>query len=257
MQIYQLPALYDNYIFLLHDVKNNTSVVVDPGEPYPVLQQVRQLGTSLTAIWNTHHHGDHVGGNRDLLDRFPHLVVYASVADRGRIPGQSVFLQEGDRLTFADRTATVMFLPGHTRGIIAYYFPAEEPGQVGELFSADIIFSAGCGRLFEGTAAQAVAAIDRLRQLPDDTRVWAAHEYTEGNLRFALTIEPENQALRDYAAQVKAMRSRGEPTVPTTIGREKAINPFLRWDVATVRQAVGQTEAAAVFAELRRRKEAL
>jgi hydroxyacylglutathione hydrolase len=256
MQIYQLPALQDNYIFLLHDVKSNTSVVVDPGESYPVLQQLEQLGSSLTAIWNTHHHRDHVGGNQDLQLAFPDLVVYGGLEDRGRIPGQTVFLQEGDQVSFAARTAQVMFLPGHTRGIIAYYFPPERSGQVGELFSADVIFSGGCGRLFEGTPAQAVSAIDRLRQLPDETRVWCAHEYTQANLRFAVTIEPENQDLLAYQERVEAMRSRGEWTVPTTIGLEKRINPFLRWDVPAVMQRVGRSKPVETFAELRRLKEA-
>ncbi len=256
MPIERIPALHDNYIFLLHDVNSNTSVVVDPGESYPVLQKLRQLGSSLTAIWNTHHHGDHVGGNQDLIAAFPDLVVYASAMDKGRIPGQQVFLQEGDRLTFGDRTAEVMFVPGHTRGHIAYYFAPVSADQPGDLFSGDVIFSGGCGRLFEGTASQAVASIARLRQLPDATRVWCAHEYTLVNLRFAVTLEPENQVLQDYWATVKVMRSRNEPTVPTSIGRERQINPFLRWDVAAIQRRVGRSDAAATFAELRRLKEA-
>jgi hydroxyacylglutathione hydrolase len=256
MPIARIPALHDNYIFLLYDVHSSTSVVVDPGEAYPVLQKLRQLGSSLTAIWNTHHHGDHVGGNRDLIAAFPNLVVYASAMDQGRIPGQQVFLNEGDRLTFGDRTAEVLFVPGHTRGHIAYYLPPVPPGQSGDLFSGDVIFSGGCGRLFEGTAAQAVASIERLRQLPDDTRVWCSHEYTLSNLRFAVTLEPENQALQDYFRTVKAMRSRDEATVPTSIGLEKRINPFLRWDVAAIQQRVKQHDPTATFAELRRLKEA-
>jgi hydroxyacylglutathione hydrolase len=256
MQIYRLPALNDNYIFLLHDVKSNTSVVVDPGEPLPVLQKLNQLGSSLTAIWNTHHHRDHVGGNLDLIKAFPDLGVYGGVEDAGRIPGQQVFLREGDRLTFGDRVAAVWFLPGHTRGIIAYYFSPISPDGVGDIFLGDVIFSAGCGKLFEGTAAQAVASIDRLRQLPEATRVWCAHEYTLANLRFAVTLEPENQVLQDYFGTVQAMRSRDEPTVPTTIERERQINPFLRWDVAAIRRRVGGEDAAATFAALRRLKEA-
>jgi hydroxyacylglutathione hydrolase len=257
MKIYQLPAFRDNYIFLLYDAHSGTAAVVDPGDATPVLHQLEQLQARLVAIFNTHHHSDHVGGNRRLMQAFPDLVVYGGAVDRGRIPGQQVFLQDGDRVKFADRSAVVMYVPGHTQGHIAYYFPPVEPGQAGELFSGDVIFSAGCGRLFEGTPQQAVDSLARLRQLPDDTRIWCAHEYTLSNLQFALAIEPRNQALQHYHEVAISKRAKAEPTVPTTIGLEKQINPFLRWDVAAIQQQVDQPTAAATFGELRRRKEAV
>ncbi len=255
MKIYQLPAFRDNYIFLLYDERSGTAAVVDPGDAMPVLQQLGQLQAQLVAIFNTHHHPDHVGGNQRLIKAFPDLVVYGSATDRGRIPGQQVFLQDGDQVEFADRTAAVIFVPGHTRAHIAYYFPPVAPGQAGDLFSGDVIFSAGCGRLFEGTPQQAVDSLARLRQLPDDTRIWCAHEYTLSNLQFALSIEPANQALQHYREVAISKRAKNEPTVPTTIGLEKQINPFLRWDVAAIQQQVDRESPAATFGELRRRKD--
>ncbi len=256
MQIHQLPALRDNYIFLLHDRATGTAAVVDPGESAPVLAELRRLDAKLVTIFNTHCHRDHVGGNQGLIAAFPDVVVYGSAVDRGRIPGQQVFLGEGDRVEFAGQSAAVLAVPGHLDGHIAYYFAPEGPDAAGELFSGDVIFGAGCGRLFDGPALLAMQSIDRLRQLPDDTRIWCAHEYTLANLKFAIAIDPTNVDLQQYAIEAKAMRDRGEPTVPTTIGREKRINPFLRWDAAAIRQVVDRPTPAATFAELRRLKEA-
>ncbi len=266
MDIYRLPALSDNYIFLLHDPIQQIAAVVDPAEAEPVLAQLKALGAELVAIFNTHHHGDHVGGNRTLLQQFPRATVYAGDKDRGRIPGQQVFLQDGDRVTFGQRTAQVFFIPGHTRGHIAYYFPpledsdpatltASQSEASGELFCGDTIFAGGCGRLFEGTPAQMVDSIGRLRLLPDNTRIWCAHEYTLGNLKFALTIEPKNQALVQRLETVKTMRSRHEPTVPSTISVEKATNPFLRWDQPEVIAAVGGDSPSRTFGKLRGKKD--
>jgi hydroxyacylglutathione hydrolase len=264
MQIHQLPALRDNYIFLLHDRATGTAAVVDPGESAPVLAALRRLDAKLVTIFNTHCHGDHVGGNSGLIAAFPDVVVYGSAVDgpgptgghRGRIPGQQVFLGEGDRVEFAGRSAAVLAVPGHLDGHIAYYFAPDGPDTGGELFSGDVIFGAGCGRLFDGPAALAMQSIARLRNLPDDTRIWCAHEYTLTNLKFAIAIDPTNVELQQYAVEAQAMRDRGEPTVPTTIGREKRINPFLRWDAAAIRQVIDGSTPAAMFAELRRRKEA-
>jgi hydroxyacylglutathione hydrolase len=264
MQIHQLPALRDNYIFLIHDRATGTAAVVDPGESAPVLAALRRLDAKLVTIFNTHCHGDHVGGNSGLIAAFPDVVVYGSAVDgpgptgghRGRIPGQQVFLGEGDRVEFGGRSAAVLAVPGHLDGHIAYYFAPDGPDTGGELFSGDVIFSGGCGRLFHGPAALAMQSIDRLRNLPDDTRIWCAHEYTLTNLKFAIAIDPTNVDLQQYAIEAKAMRDRGEPTVPTTIGREKRINPFLRWDAAAIRQAIDRPTPAETFAELRRLKEA-
>lgn len=255
MQIYRLPALSDNYIFLLHDPVQQIAAVVDPAQAEPVLEKVRSLQTPIVAIFNTHHHPDHVGGNRKILQQFPEAVVYASAEDRGRIPGQQVELREGDRVWFGDRTAQVFFIPGHTRGHIAYYFAPVKDGEAGELFCGDTIFAGGCGRLFEGTPGQMVDSIGRLRSLPDSTRIWCAHEYTLTNLKFALTVEPENQALQARFEQVKQMRSRQEPTVPTVMAIEKQTNPFLRWDQPRIIATVGGDSPARTFGKLRGKKD--
>jgi len=306
MQIYRLAALSDNYIFLLFDPATQTAAVVDPAEPEPVLTALQRLQAKLVAIFNTHHHGDHVGANLALRSQFPDLEIYASRADVGRIPGQTVELSAGDRVTFAGQTADVFFVPGHTRGHIAYYFPPQPEARVsttgtasaqdstqdsdqvdrldqsiaidasdralnlpsdllqsgvstsadwGELFCGDTLFAGGCGRLFEGTPAQMLASLSQLRQLPDRTRVWCAHEYTEGNLKFAVTIEPENSALLARVEQVRQARSQAQATIPTDLGTEKATNPFLRWDQPTVQATIGQTAPERVFAQLRGRKD--
>ncbi len=257
MQIYRIPVLRDNYIFLLHDPQQNIAAVVDPALAEPVLDKLRSLKADLVAIFNTHHHSDHVGGNSALLKQFPKAIVYGGAEDRGRIPHQTVFLRGGDRLNFGDREVMIFFVPGHTHAHIAYYFPpmAQDIEQIGELFCGDTIFGGGCGRLFEGTPAQMLASIDQLRQLPDHTRLWCAHEYTLSNLKFALTVEPDNPELQTRFNTVLAMRSRDEATIPSTIGLEKRTNPFLRWDVPAIQRSVGIDIPDRVFARLRGKKD--
>jgi hydroxyacylglutathione hydrolase len=255
LQVKRLSALSDNYIFLLHDPQKNIAAVVDPAEPEPVLNCLAELGAELVAIFNTHHHSDHVGANRALMQKFPPLTVYGGAEDRGRIPGQMVYLQEGDRVQFSDQTAEVFFIPGHTRAHIAYYFAPSSSGETGELFCGDTIFSGGCGRLFEGTPAQMVDSIGKLRQLPDNTRVWCAHEYTLGNLKFAVTVDPDNADLQNRYHQVQELRSRGEATIPSLLGVEKRTNPFLRWDSEALKKSMGLTEPARVFGKLRGMKD--
>ena len=255
MQVYRLPVLSDNYIFLLHDRDRKEAAVVDPAVAEPVLQQLTSLGAELTAIFNTHHHSDHVGGNQQLIDRFPEVKVYGGAEDRGRIPGQQVFLQAGDRVNFADRTAEIFFVPGHTKAHIAYYFPPNNPGETGELFCGDTLFAGGCGRLFEGTPSQMVASLAQLRNLPDNTRVWCAHEYTLKNLQFALTVDGDNPGLKQRLGEVKAARSRNEATIPSSIGIEKSTNPFLRWDFASLQSAANSQDSVQTFARLRGMKD--
>lgn len=255
MHIHRLSALADNYIFLLHDPRENTAAVVDPAEAQPVLQQLETLGASLTAIFNTHHHADHVGGNRQLLQRFPQAVVYGSQEDKGRIPGQSVFLAAGDEVTFANRSATVLFVPGHTRAHIAYYFPPTAPDGWGELFCGDTLFAGGCGRLFEGTPQQMLNSLAQIRALPNQTRIWCAHEYTLKNLRFALTVDPQNARLQERLTQVETARQQLQATVPSTLAEEKQTNPFLRWDDRQLQHAVDSQEPLATFARLRAQKD--
>ena len=255
MQVYRLPVLSDNYIFLLHDRDRNIAAVVDPAQAQPVLQQLQALGAELTEILITHHHNDHVGGNQQLIDRFPQVTVYGGAEDRGRIPGQQVFLQEGDRVFFANRTAEILFVPGHTKAHIAYYFPPNNPGETGELFCGDTLFGGGCGRLKEGTPAQMLASLEQLRNLPDNTRVWCAHEYTLNNLQFALTVDGDNLDLQHRFAAVKAARSRNEPTIPSSIALEKSTNPFLRWDYPNLQSATNSQDSVQTFARLRGMKD--
>jgi hydroxyacylglutathione hydrolase len=254
--IHRLPVLTDNYTFVLHDPQQQLAAVVDPAVAAPVLACLKTLNAQLVAIFNTHHHWDHVGGNLALVAQFPDVVVYGGAADQGRIPGQQVFLQGGDLVEFGDRTAHVLFVPGHTRAHIAYYFPPAEATGWGDLFCGDTLFSGGCGRLFEGTPSQMVQSLGVLRQLPDTTRVWCAHEYTLNNLRFALTVDGDNPALHQRFAEVKKLRDRSEPTIPAMLGIEKQTNPFLRWDSPTLKVATQAQDEIQTFARLRGMKEA-
>lgn len=255
MQIYRLPALSDNYIFLLHDADRQIAAVVDPAEAAPVLERLAALQAELVAIFNTHHHGDHVGGNSLLLQHFPEAVVYGGAEDRGRIPGQQVFLQAGDQVTFGERKAEVLFVPGHTRAHIAYYFPPDQRGEMGELFCGDTLFAGGCGRLFEGTPSQMVSSLSQLRDLPDQTRVWCAHEYTLKNLQFALTVDQQNLDLQNRFSRVQTMRQQSEATVPAVLGEEKRTNPFLRWDQPNLQTQVKSQDPVQTFARLRGMKD--
>jgi len=255
MQVHLLPALSDNYIFLLHDSEQNIAAVVDPAEAQPVLRRLEALGAQLVTIFNTHHHMDHVGGNQQLIQRFPGVQVYGGAQDRGRIPGQQVFLQEGDKVEFAGRVGEVFFVPGHTKGHIAYYFPPTTYAQTGELFCGDTLFAGGCGRLFEGTPTQMLNSLTKLRALPDHTRVWCAHEYTQKNLQFALTVDSENRDLQTRYAEVQDVRRRKQATVPSFLGVEKRTNPFLRWEEPALQAAVKSQEPIQTFSRLRGMKD--
>lgn len=255
MQVYRLPALSDNYIFLLHDPEKNIAAVVDPAEAEPVLRQLQALKAELVAIFNTHHHGDHVGGNQRLMQHFPQVRVYGGAEDAGRIPGQQVFLTEGSQVEFAGKVAEVFFVPGHTRAHIAYYFPPDAPDQTGDLFCGDTLFAGGCGRLFEGTPAQMVASLSKLRALPDSTRVWCAHEYTLKNLEFALTVDGANPDLQARYAEVKQARSQSEATIPSILGVEKRTNPFLRWDAPELQATAKSSDRIQTFARIRGMKD--
>ena len=230
MNLLPLPALSDNYIWLLHNASE--AVVVDPGEDTPVLQALEALRLTLRAILVTHHHGDHVGGV-GALQAATGAQVYAPARE---LPGQPrQRCQGGDRLTLLDTPCTVIDVPGHTAGHIAYWL--SPPGSPGILLCGDTLFSGGCGRLFEGTPAQMLASLQALAALPADTRVCCAHEYTLSNLRFALAVEPGNTALIDYHQACTALRAQARPTLPSTIGQEHLINPFLRVQVPAVAAA--------------------
>lgn len=257
MQIQRFPALTSNYLFVLHDPDRHLAAVVDPGDARVILDALNALGAELVAIWNTHHHGDHVGGNRELLQHYPQAVVYGGAGDRGRIPGQTVFLEDGDRVTFSDRSAQVLAIPGHTHAHIAYYFPpsTQDPAAPGHLFCGDTLFAGGCGRLFEGTPTQMLASLDRLAALPDPTQVWCAHEYTLDNLKFAIALEPDNPVLADRLEQVTAARQHHQPTVPSALSLERQTNPFLRCDQPTLQRAVQGRDRLQTFSRLRGRKD--
>ena len=255
MQVFRIKALSDNYIFLLHDTQQNIAAVVDPAQAQPVLTKLDKLKAKLVAIFNTHHHYDHIGGNQELIEKFPQLTVHAGISDKGRIPGQKVFLEDGSRVNFAHRTAEVLFVPGHTRAHIAYYFPPENSGDMGELFCGDTLFAGGCGRLFEGTPKEMVNSLSKIRALPNNTRVWCAHEYTLKNLQFALTVDSENPELLQRYEQVKACRSRQEATVPSLLGVEKHTNPFLRWEKPALQLAANSKDSVETFAQLRGMKD--
>lgn len=232
MHIIPLPAFRDNYIWLMHD--GHHAVAVDPGDAAPVEAALDRLGLQLEAILLTHHHPDHVGGLARLLARGP-VKVFGPAAES--IAGVNHPVGEDDEIRLsAPRLAfRVMAVPAHTAGHVAYLAMDIEPGA---LFCGDTLFSAGCGRLFEGTPAQLDAALARFAALPGSTRVFSAHEYTLANLAFARAAEPHNPARDRYAAECEALRARGEPTLPSTIARELAINPFLRCDSPALIDAV-------------------
>jgi hydroxyacylglutathione hydrolase len=255
MEIKRIPVLSDNYIFVLWNPQQKIAAVVDPAIAKPVIEYLQSINAKLVAIFNTHHHGDHVGGNQQLVKQFPDLRVYGGAEDRGRIPQQQVYLTEGDTVQFADRIAQVFFVPGHTRAHIAYYFPPTVANEIGELFCGDTIFAGGCGRLFEGTPAQMLNSLAKLRQLPDQTRVWCAHEYTLSNLRFALTVDPDNPDLAARYQKVQQARSQGLATIPSLLGEEKQTNPFLRWDTYALQAAAKINEPVRVFGRIRGMKD--
>jgi hydroxyacylglutathione hydrolase len=222
-----IPAFDDNYLWLL--VRGSQAAVVDPGDGAPVLQRLQQRNLSLQAILVTHHHGDHVGGVASL-SRATGARVHGPGAEA--IPARDVALAGGSRIDVLGVAFDVLDVPGHTLGHIAYHAPA-----LRALFCGDTLFAAGCGRLFEGTAAQMTASLAKLASLPADTRVYCAHEYTLSNLRFALAVEPDSEALRRRQQACAALRRRGEPTLPSTIAEELATNPFLRCSEPDVRRA--------------------
>ncbi len=247
--IEQIPVLRDNYVYLVHDRASGLTAAVDPAVAEPVAAALAVRGWRLTHILNTHHHGDHTGGNLPLKAATGCTIVGYG-ADAHRIPGIDVAVNDGETFAFGSTAAQIIAVPGHTLGHIAYWF-----AEAQAVFCGDTLFSLGCGRLFEGTAAMMWHSLGRLRQLPDETRVCCAHEYTQSNAAFALTIDPANPALRERAAAVSALRRQGLPTVPSRLGDEKAANPFLRADAPELAAVVGGDGPVAVFGEIRRRKD--
>jgi len=251
MQIALVPLLTDNYGYLLHDPASGATAIVDPSEAGPVLAAAEARGWRLSHILNTHHHADHSGGNLGLKQATAAVVV-GPAPDRARIPGIDIALDEGGRFRLGDAEAEILFIPGHTKGHIAFHFRGERA-----LFCGDTLFSLGCGRMFEGTAPMMWASLDKLRRLPAETRVFCGHEYTAAKARFAISIDPDNQALRRREREIAELRAQNRPTIPSTMGEERAANPFLRADDPALAAAVGLPDAppAEVFGEIRRRKD--
>lgn len=238
LDVIRIPVLSDNYIWLVHDAASGETMVVDPAVAEPVLDAAAARGWAITAIWNTHWHPDHTGGNA-AIKAATGATVYGPAAEAARIPTLDVHLAEGDIVRLGAHIATVLETPAHTAGHITFHFADDAIA-----FTGDTLFAMGCGRLFEGTAEQMFANMQRLSTLPDETTVYCAHEYTESNGRYALVAEPDNAAIIARMADVVAARARGEATVPTSIGLERATNPFMR------------ATSAAMLAERRANKDA-
>ncbi|GMI92977.1 glyoxalase 2-4 [Hibiscus trionum] len=232
LQIELVPCFGDNYAYLLHDVDTGTVGVVDPSEAAPIIDALSRKDWNLTYILNTHHHHDHTGGNAELKARYGAKVIGSGI-DKDRIPGIDIVLNDGEKWMFAGHEVQIMETPGHTRGHISFYFPGSRA-----IFTGDTLFSLSCGKLFEGTSEQMLSSLQRIMLLPDDTNIYCGHEYTLSNSKFALSIEPKNDALQAYAAHVAHLRNKGLPTIPSTLKMEKACNPFLRTSNPEIRQAL-------------------
>lgn len=252
LRIRQFPCLSDNYGFLIHETESGETTSIDTPDPDAILAEAETAGWRITQIWNTHHHFDHAGGNAAIKAATGCRVV-APRGEADKIAGVDLTVGEGDRVRLGAAEALVRETPGHTLGHIVYHFEDD-----GVAFVGDTLFALGCGRLFEGDPAQMWSSLSKLLAWPDDTLLHCAHEYTQANARFALTIEPENDALQARARAIDAARADNQPTVPMTLGEEKASNPFLRPHSPAIRARLGLKRASDVdvFAEVRRRKDA-
>jgi hydroxyacylglutathione hydrolase len=256
MAIIAVPQLSDNYAYLVVDDGTKQCGVVDCSEAPKVLAEVERRGLKLVTVLPTHWHFDHVGGNEDLVRALPGLRVYGARAENGRIPAQTHPVNDGDMVEVGTLKARVIGIPAHTNGHIAYYFP-----QLDAVFTGDTLFIAGCGRVFEGKAQTMVDSLRKLAALPDSTQVYCGHEYTQKNLQFALTLEPNNQVLKAKYDWTVKMRRDGKYTIPSTIGDEKQFNPFLRTDSAELRASLKKLDPSltddpvAIFAKARELKD--
>lgn len=251
LEVEQFTARQDNFGVLIHDPTTGNTAAIDAPELKPILDALERRGWTLTSLFITHWHPDHVEANLDLKARF-NIKITGPEAEAAKIPGIDITVKGGDRISFAGRTIDVIDTPGHTLGHVSYSIPSEKL-----LFAADTLFSLGCGRLLEGTPAQMWDSLKKLMKLPDDTIIYCGHEYTMSNARFALSVDPDNQALVKRAMEVERLRAEGKPTLPVTMGAEKAANPFLRPFDGAIRERLGMENAsdAEVFAEIRKRKD--
>ena len=256
MAIVTVPQLSDNYAYLVIDDASKECAVVDCAEADAVIAAAKSHSAKIVAVLTTHWHGDHSGGNEGIAAKVPGIKIYGARAEGGRIPALTNPVAEGDQLRIGALQGLVIGIPAHTNGHVAYYFPA-----LAAVFTGDTMFIAGCGRVFEGNAATMVASLKKLAALPDNTQVYCGHEYTEKNLRFALTLEPGNQALQAKHEWSLKTRAAGKFTVPSTIGDEKKTNPFLRIDSAELRANLKKRDPnigddpVAIFAKARELKD--
>lgn len=251
LTVHQFPCLGDNYGYLIHDEENDLTAAIDTPEASKIEAALKEKGWKLTHILNTHHHLDHAGGNEELKRKWGCIIV-GSKTDAARIPGIDEQVGDGDTYTFGNHKAKVLDVSGHTQGHIAYYFEADQI-----LFSGDALFALGCGRLFEGSAEQMWTSLQKLIALPDETTVYCAHEYTQSNAKFALTVEPQNSELQARVKDINDLRTANKPTVPSNLGVEKRTNPFLRPMSSDLQETLGMRSASLVevFAETRHRKD--
>lgn len=251
LEIEQFMCRRDNFGILARDPQTGETALIDAPEEEPILEAVERTGWTPTMILTTHHHGDHVAANLALKERFG-LAIVGPAAEADRIPGIDRTVREGEPVNIGRESARVIETPGHTAGHISYHFAGS-----GIAFTADTLFALGCGRLFECEPAVMLDSLRKLAALPPETVIYCGHEYTQANARFALTVDPENAALRERAREIDALRAQDRPTLPTTLAAELATNPFLRWRDPAIRRTLGMEDASdeAVFAEIRKRKD--
>jgi hydroxyacylglutathione hydrolase len=251
LEIHQIPCLSDNYGYLIHDPEADMTAAIDTPDVAPIEAALRSHGWELTHILNTHHHADHAGGNLKLQETTGCTII-GPRDEADKIPGIEKEVGDGDTFLFGTHEVRVLGVPGHTLGHIAYFF---EDGDVA--FVGDALFALGCGRVFEGTPDQMWTSLEKIMALPDSTQVYCAHEYTQANAQFAITIEPGNADLAERVKEIESLRARGEPTVPTSIGLERRTNPFVRPESQEIQNTVGLIGAAPseIFTEVRHRKD--
>ncbi len=248
LEIHQFPCLSDNYGYLLHDPASGETACIDTPDADAYLREAASKGWQITQIWNTHWHPDHAGGNNAIKAATGCTVI--APAEVARITEPDQVVAHGDTVTLGAFTAQVIDVSGHTNGHVAFHLP-----EAGVAFVGDAVFALGCGRMFEGQPDQFWASLERIKALPPETLLYCAHEYTQSNARFALHVDPENAELQDYVAQIDKARSEGRPTVPTTLSRELATNPFLRADNVALQARWGGGGAVSTFAALRAAKD--
>jgi hydroxyacylglutathione hydrolase len=251
LEIVIVPCLQDNYVYLLRDEATGSVALVDAPEAGPIEAALQERGWKLDTILITHHHGDHIDGV-DALRRSHGATVVGAAADRHRLPELDIAVAEGDSVEVGESRGEVLDVPGHTVGHIAFHFP-----EAGALFSADSLMVMGCGRLFEGSPEQMWSSLSKMAALPDDTRVYSGHEYTQSNTRFALSVDGGNADLARRAEEIDKLRAEGRPTMAPTLAVERRTNPFLRAADRDFKSALGMADAsdAEAFAEARRRKD--